>query len=955
MTNRKLVLIAVLVFSAFSAVAQKQATGVKHATAKTVAPLDSYTINFQDTAVGQTATEDCYFTCFFKAGSQLNACDYSGTIELVKSANPPFRTLNLRKTTVSTPGCGGTPVTPPVTLQAGEQLLQDFTFTPTAPGSYRDSFSYNLTPTASPTVEFDWVVIGATPAAPPQITSFAAVPNSLRPGQQTTLTWTTNNALSVSIDNGIGAQPQSGSVTVSPTQTTTYTLTATNTVASSTSTVTVSVVSTPTLVVNALPAPIVQLANTGGTSTSFIVANTGGAASTVTATGGSFFSVSPTSFSLGAGATQTVTVTANNLAAGVFEGSATVSGTGFTPQLIVPVKALSTAPPSGSVIAKPVTNRVDTSATTSGTVSFTNSGNATLTGVLVSDVPWLTPQGGVVTIPPNSTATFTFTIDRTKRSDAGVGSTAGSISLVYLSGTGKKGILDATPPPSVSLVTVVDTPPLTVTNGAPPPLAAGEVALFVPGVGHITGSVGVFISDLSILNPPGNPPLSDVKFFYSGAGGATGNQKSTSLPAVGNVSVALADVVKNVFTSDAQVGSLQIRSAKATKLVVNTNIFNSSNPAGTYGTSIPTFRSDRAVTPGDHLVLSGIRQDTGAHTNFFIQETSGIGVTVQTQFFDANGTSLGTRSDTVNSFALSQINSPAPTGTVAAIMTNTSTGNGTFLAYATPVDNVSGDNWSVADWSRQFAYSGDGPVIIPVAGVLNGANNTFFRTDVTITNTGTASAAGTLEFFPRGGTPVTRSISLGGRQSTILNDVIGTFFGAANGSVGYLLFTPTTGAFALTNRTYTTAAGSTGTFGSAAPVLAASSMLTTGSLRAIGSLSDSAKTTTVAATPATFRTNIGMVETSGNAATVRVTLTFSFPSGGKLQASGTAFKDYPLAANQFLQVNSAVADILGASRDSLGDLRGLEFDFQVISGTGAVAVYASSIDNGTGDSILRTE
>src|SRR5262249_41730586 len=159
--------------------------------------------------------------------------------------------------------------------------------------------------------------------------------------------------------------------------------------------------------------------------------------------------------------------------------------------------------------------------------------------------------------------------------------------------------------------------------------------------------------------------------------------------------------------------------------------------------------------------------------------------------------------------------------------------------------NVSSDNWSVADWSRQFGYSGDDPVIIPVAGVLAGANNTFFRTDVTITNTGSASASGMLTFYPRGGTPTSKTVTFGGRQSTILNDVIGTFFGSPNGSVGYLLFTPTTGAFALTNRTYTTAAGSTGTFGSAAPVLAASTMLKAGSLRAIGSLSDAARATTL--------------------------------------------------------------------------------------------------------------
>jgi hypothetical protein len=62
-----------------------------------------------------------------------------------------------------------------------------------------------------------------------------------------------------------------------------------------------------------------------------------------------------------------------------------------------------------------------------------------------------------------------------------------------------------------------------------------------------------------------------------------------------------------------------------------------------------------------------------------------------------------------------------------------------------------------------------------------------------------------------------------------------------------------------------------------------------------------------------------------------------------------------LAPNQFLQLNGIATEILGAARDTLGDLRGLEADFQVIGGNGAVAVFTSSIDNGTGDSILRTE
>ena len=61
--------------------------------------------------------------------------------------------------------------------------------------------------------------------APPTI-SFSASPDDIATGQFSTLIWETTDATSVTIDNGIGSQPLSGSVTVQPTLTTTYTLTA---------------------------------------------------------------------------------------------------------------------------------------------------------------------------------------------------------------------------------------------------------------------------------------------------------------------------------------------------------------------------------------------------------------------------------------------------------------------------------------------------------------------------------------------------------------------------------------------------------------------------------------------------------------------------------------------------------------------------------------------------------
>jgi peptidoglycan-associated lipoprotein len=59
------------------------------------------------------------------------------------------------------------------------------------------------------------------PALTPPTASLSANPNTLDPGQSTTLTWQTTNATDVSID-GIGAVETSGSRQVTPTDSTTY-------------------------------------------------------------------------------------------------------------------------------------------------------------------------------------------------------------------------------------------------------------------------------------------------------------------------------------------------------------------------------------------------------------------------------------------------------------------------------------------------------------------------------------------------------------------------------------------------------------------------------------------------------------------------------------------------------------------------------------------------------------
>lgn len=109
--------------------------------------------------------------------------------------------------------------------------------------------TYTLTAYGQSSNVTEVVTVTVNPA-PPQVVSFTASPASITSGGQSTLDWDTDNATTVTIDNGIGQQPAVGSVTVNPTQTTQYTLTAMGPGGMATAQVSVSVtqVGAPTVV-----------------------------------------------------------------------------------------------------------------------------------------------------------------------------------------------------------------------------------------------------------------------------------------------------------------------------------------------------------------------------------------------------------------------------------------------------------------------------------------------------------------------------------------------------------------------------------------------------------------------------------------------------------------------------------------------------------------------------------
>lgn len=94
------------------------------------------------------------------------------------------------------------------------------TYTATASGANNRSVTQQVTVT---------VTVPATPGPAPTLT-FTAAPAAINSGGSSTLSWTTTNATSLTIDNGLGSQSNvaTGSIAVTPTVTTTYTATATS-------------------------------------------------------------------------------------------------------------------------------------------------------------------------------------------------------------------------------------------------------------------------------------------------------------------------------------------------------------------------------------------------------------------------------------------------------------------------------------------------------------------------------------------------------------------------------------------------------------------------------------------------------------------------------------------------------------------------------------------------------
>jgi PKD repeat protein len=200
-----------------------------------VSPASTTTYTLTATGPGGTITKTATVTVTQPAPTaSFSAAPTS--INAGQSSTLTWSTTNATSISIDN-GVGSKPASG--TASVSPASTTTYTLTATGPGG-------TITRTATVTV--------IQPA--PTIT-FSATPSNISAGQSSTLVWNTTNATSVTIDNGVGSKPVSGSATVSPSATTTYTLTATGPGGTLTSQATVTVSNRPSITFGASPATII--------------------------------------------------------------------------------------------------------------------------------------------------------------------------------------------------------------------------------------------------------------------------------------------------------------------------------------------------------------------------------------------------------------------------------------------------------------------------------------------------------------------------------------------------------------------------------------------------------------------------------------------------------------------------------------------------------------------------
>lgn len=820
---------------------------------------------------------------------------------------------------------------------------------------------------------FDDITVLQSAVAP--AISISGLPTALQ-GTSVTFTASATNCSATPngwrwiVPGGVIAGDATGSqITVSFATPGNYSVTASNTFCgSATATVPITVnPQVPDVVVSSLPLGIVQYATRTGGSTSYLLTNRGGAPSTVNlATEGPlFFDHDISSLTIPAGQSRTVFISGRAQPQGSYEGASRVSGPGVPAGLSIPIRMASTGIPIGPTRASSSLGRTEVNGppgtNPTGSVTFRNEGTVLLEGVVSTDVPWLILSTTFVAIPVGQSVQVNFIIDLVKKAALGLlGTSTATITLRYPRSPfflkqSVEEMVDVDPPPpspptSRTAATVVATTTTPVSAATIPAFDLGEFAYVVPAVGGADAKV-----DIAVSGTLPSVSVAGANVYLLPAGGSSASR--ISLPTFGANPLLYANITKTLFQQTSPSGLIQLRS-KSNDSIVPVATLVSTATGRTFTVALPVFRSDRATGSEEVITLPGVRKDQNVSTDLYLQEMNGAGLTAALEFRNDAGAVLGSATRDLTSFGTATLADIVPAGATQVVVRVTGSGRVTTYAVAR---HSAGERAIIADWRRVYGVSAGEQIVIPIVSA-QGKGPVGRRYELHVSNTpGSSPATVTADLYARQSR--TRGALLGTRGSQTYPVISRTWTvqPGANRVVrdlavefgrspleGHIVVKSSGGSVSLMVEGIDSS--SSGEFpGVVVPLMPRSIAKARG---VVSPFTFDDSPVTDASTNGTFRTDLGLIETAGAEARVRVTIYYPPKTASAAVVVPTA--EFVVAPNQSLTIDNIVEVLVGKERrQDLADLYGVSLKAQVISGEGRVIAFLVQRDNVTGEWLLR--
>jgi hypothetical protein len=466
------------------------------------------------------------------------------------------------------------------------------------------------------------------------------------------------------------------------------------------------------------------------------------------------------------------------------------------------------------------------------------------------------------------------------------------------------------------------------------PSLPGEGATWiVPGLSNAPGrNETFFTSDLKLRNP--GSATAEVTFELMPYVGSAVQPATRTI--VAGETLVLPNAIKDLWGEGDRAGSARVTSTQ--NLLISARTFNSADPTGTFGLALEAIPEEKLLTAGQTGHIGWVSESADSSVGF----RTNIGVvlaqadsSLEAVVFGTTGKELGRRTFSGGPL-VTQVSIRDVAGadvselSVARLELRVTAGKAT--GYSAVVDNVTGDGFAVQP--ERITPGSWADVFLDGASRGAGRFETFFRTDVRLVNPDPVArrvtVSGVSLVVDGALLPASVTIDVPARAVLEASDIL-QMLGAPEGTSGSLRF-ETDGPLLVLGRTSNVRSDGA-TFGALQKTLEPAQYLSKGRVGVFIGLTQSS------AAPG-FRTNIGFL--SGPAGAI-VDLTLRDRAGTVVTTRAGAVV---LGAYAFFQ--PSLADLFPGT--SIPENATLE----VMPADGTVDVYASVIDNGTGDPVIYT-